>query len=256
MLHPRGRPYFRDNDTGASWGASQSVRFYKMEETIEGDVSVTDLHTESTTESPYPSFISLKRRVWALIDDNSHDNVSDTQMGVYINDGEYDVAVKSLCLRSTTSVNTTGSQRYASADYMKILYAEYSNIELVELPPTTFGHMFSTTPGAPKNWVQYDSFILFDPVPDNTYSVTLYVATPPSDTMTDNDDIPQIPAAFIPLIVMYAYYRCLLQLGKYSDAKIVYSRYISTLDRIRNYILTHIADIVRDMKLHDAARRA
>lgn len=257
MLHPRGRPYFRDNDTGVSWGASAGVKFYKMEETVEPSVTIADSYDDTdVTESPYPSFISLKRRAWALIDSPHRDKVTNTQMGTYINDGEYDVAVKSLCLRSTADVTTTANVRSVAADYMKILYAEYANVELVELPVNTFGHIFATTPGPPRNWVQYDSTILLDPIPDYTgYSIKLYYAMPPSDIMVNNDDTPQIPAAFIPLIVMYAFYRSLLQLNRYSDAASIYKEYIAVLDRTRTYVLTHIADIVRGMKLADASRR-
>lgn len=255
MIHLRGRPYFRDDDNGATWGSSSSVRFYKMEETIENGITVTDPFDDAGTEAPWPCFSALKCRVWALLDDISREKVSNEQMGVYINDGEYDVSVKALCLRSIASVNTTSNQRYASADYMKILYAEYSDIELVELHPTTFGHTLSTTPGAPKRWVQYNDKILFDPVPDATYAVTLYIATPPSATMTNADDVPQIPYSFIGFIVLYAYYRCLIQLGLYRYAWNIYREYITILERVRNHIVTHISDIVRDMKIHDAARR-
>lgn len=255
MLHPRGRPYFRDNDSGVSWGASSSVRFYKMEETITNPVSVDDDYGDTEfIESPYPSFLSLKRRTWALLDDVHRKKISNTQMGVYINDGEYDVAAKSLCLISTASVNTTTSQRYVSADYMKILYAEYSNIELIELPPTAYGHLMNTASGTPERWMQYGSLLLIDPIPAGTYAITLYIATPPTDVMTANDDTPQIQASCIPLIVQYAYCRCLLQLNRYADASVIYKQYITALDNIRTHILTHIADIVRSTKLADARR--
>jgi len=185
---------------------------------------------------------NMRTRIRDLINESTALFWTDAELNRLINDGERDVAIKSLCLESIDSLSTTDAIRLVAFTGYKAIYLEYvpsgTNRGLVEILPVQLGRFpFNST--EPQYWFENGLNVGIDPLPDATYTLNAYVADYPSTEMSANPDIPQIPDDFRPLIVLYAYGRALQKEGRFPQARLILSIYnnellYSKMDRIIN----------------------
>lgn len=209
----------------------------------------------------YPDFSDLKLRVRDLLNESTAAFYSDTEIGVWLNDGQYDIASKGLCLESIQSLSIVSARTVAITIVpVKTLYVEYvpnsgTPIGLVEITPLMIGHV-DISGAAPQYWFQFGGYIGIEPKPATTYSLNAYTAILPQATLSNDTDEPTIQSKFIPLMVQYAYIQGLLKDRRFAQAGLSYREYISTLQRIRQDTIDRYANIRNEMVIPDIIRPA
>jgi len=169
-----------------------------------GDVAWAGTINDLTLDSYPYTFQNMRTRVRDLLNEATASFWSDALINRLLNDGERDIATKALCLQHIDSGSTTNGTRTVSTTGYRPIYVEYSNLGLPLILPNQTGRR-SGTGTAPQKWFESGSNIGIEPLPDTTYPLNIYVADYPSSEMSANPDIPQIPAQFRPLIVLYAF---------------------------------------------------
>jgi hypothetical protein len=176
-----------------------------------------------------------------------------------LNDGQWDVAVKTLCIENVLALTTTYKVRtvdvtsVGTVDVVKVLGVEYvptsgTRIGLLPITPTQLGHV-AVTGTTPQYFFRWGKWIGIEPLPDSIagYSLNVYVAQPPSAVLSTLS----VPAAYAPLIVKYALFRCLLKLRKFGVAMAIYNDYISACAKLRATITAKYASAAEDTLIPD-----
>lgn len=147
---------------------------------------------------------NLRTRVRYLLNESTAAFWTDAELNRWLNDAQRDIAIKSTCIRVIDSTTTTAAQRYVSFTGYKVLHVEYNSIALPKIHPTQIGRAQTSSTGAPAFWFESGARVYFDPIPDNTYTVYLYVVDYPSAELSDGSPTPTIANNLRPLMVLYA----------------------------------------------------
>lgn len=207
----------------------------------------------------YPDLADLEYRVRDLLGEATAAFYSDTEITLWLNDGQYDVASKGLCLESVQALSIASARTVAVTIVpVKVLYVEYvpssgTPIGLVEITPLMIGHV-DISGAAPQYWYPWGGYIGIEPKPAATYSLNAYTAILPQATLSNSTDEPTIQPEFIPLMVQYAYIQGLIKDRLFAKAGLAYREYISTLQRIRQDTIDRYANIRNEMVIPDIIR--
>jgi hypothetical protein len=204
----------------------------------------------------YPDLSDLRQRVRDLLNEQGVGLYSNAQLNRFINDGERDVAVKSLCLEREYSLVTSNGVRYASpVTCVKVMGVEYlsssgSRVGLGKIHPRMVGHV-NVPDTAPRYWFPWGDKVCIEPIPNASYSLVAYVAVLPTCEMTLDADEPQIPSAFIPWIQRCAYIHSLIRGGRYASAVTEYQVYFNAMMLARNNTLLKYGNARGELDLPD-----
>jgi len=146
---------------------------------------------------------NLRTRVRYILNEPTENFWLDVELNRWLNDAQRDIAIKSTCIRNIDSTTTTAAQRYVTYNGYKVLYVEYNSIGLPKIHPTQIGRAQTDATGAPAYWFESNGRVYFDPIPDNTYTVYLYVIDYPAAELSDGAPTPTIPNHFRPLMTLY-----------------------------------------------------
>ena len=196
----------------------------------------------------WPQFSDINAKVRSFLNEPIEAFWTDEEIGRYINDGERDIASKTLCIQNVQPLSTAA---YAT-DFRKVsfsgytaLYVEYiptsgRPIGLEKILPKQMGRM-SFTSGPPQYWFQWGQWVIIDPLPLAEYALNVYAAIPPTSEMSAPTDVPQISAEFHEDIVTYAVYRALWKSKKWGQSALAYQEYIASIQRKH---IIYVADMV------------
>jgi hypothetical protein len=155
--------------------------------------------------------------------------ISDTELFAAINDGYKDVAIKTGCIENILSpVTITGVHRirYTGTCVTDVQYSTLGTIS-----SDTIGH--SPLDGtAPQYWFQWGNEIIIDPVPDTTYSLSVFVDGLPSSQITsDSSALTDLPLEFRICVFYFACYVLAMKLKRWALVGTFYNRYIRSLQQ-------------------------
>jgi hypothetical protein len=189
----------------------------------------------------WPDFSDMRSRVRDLLRESSAGFYTDAEINRWLNDGERDVAIKGLCIETINSAATVSGSRTVAKPYNKCLYVEYipgsgAPRGLVKITPLHLGHV-QNNGITPQYWFPWGRSIGIEPKPTAAYNLNIYASILPSIEMTDDTDEPQVPRAFIPLIVRYAFCRGLLKSFLFTKGAHVYADYITQLQIARDSVI-------------------
>jgi len=108
---------------------------------------------------------------------------------------------------------------------------------LLRVRPETCGHI-SIKDNSPQYWFQHGNNIVIEPVPDDAYSLKLFVSDYPSEVLALDADVPDdLPDEFHSCVVDFACYVLSMKLKKWKQASKYYNDYINNLKmRRKEYI--------------------
>lgn len=198
----------------------------------------------------WPDLTDLQTRVRDLLNETTAGFYTDAQIKRWLNDGERDVAIKGLCIESINAKTTVANTRTVATPYNKVLYVEYNSVGLVKINQTMLGRL-DVNGIVPQYWFPWGKYIGIEPIPTAAYSLNVYASTLPTIEMSDTTDEPQVPKAFIPLIVNFAFYRGLLKMGMFAKSAQAYSAYINGLQEARSNVVRKWKNTLADTKVPD-----
>jgi hypothetical protein len=205
------------------------------------------------------TLLQLRTEAQRLLNDTDGNYYPTAQLSRWANDGERDIAAKSLCLESVGSATTTTSQRLLTTplpNHIDILHIEYTpttgkSQSLFPISPLKLGHNDTTYP-YPQYWFKWGLSIGIDPIPDQTYNLLLYLATLPTIETSEDTDTPQIPLETQSLIPLYIQYRALIKDRKFGESGKIYKRYISFVQAARVVFIQKYSEMISQTKLQDS----
>jgi hypothetical protein len=240
-----------------------------------GSTSVTATIEDLQLE-PYAYCVSeLITRIRDLLNESSASFWTDTELLRFINDGERDIAIQTLCLQKIDSIVTyaAGATLTFTGSYLldtttvensirTIPFTGYKVMFLEWLKTTSFGRglnniyhsLLGHTPSLdiyPTNWYQHRDNIYIESSPTDTYNLKAYIADYPSKEMSLNPDIPEIPPAFRPLIVLYVVATCLIKDKRVTEGQMIYSMYLNELIYNRYNLIELIPDTKAMTNYHE-----
>jgi hypothetical protein len=98
---------------------------------------------------------------------------------------------------------------------------------LIQIDPLKDGHVQLDGTDPQYFWKGKGVFGI-EPVPDATYNLDVYIQDYPTDLTVDSQ-VPEIPMAFRPLVVLYACYRAYMKEMNYGAASLLHQMYQSEL---------------------------
>lgn len=123
----------------------------------------------------YENIISIVR---SLLQEDSVDFFTDSMLRNYINEAMYAVNNISGAKRTVTPVYTVASQRLINiaslGNIIKIIGIECLGKSLVKINPTQLGHV-ALDGTEPQYWFEHGDYIGIEPIPDDTYTIVLYL---------------------------------------------------------------------------------
>ncbi len=176
---------------------------------LSGTISYLDLTAHPHTRKRIRE--DLKEIIFSTSDRETVDEgfVSAADLNQWIDDAVADICVRALCDRDIDSVSTSNGQRFVSYTGIKVLHVVYNNIGIPQIRETQIGWE-QTGETTPHQWFDDKSQIGVEPLPDGTYSLTLYLADQ-APTMTSDYEIPLILPQFREIIFFYCMVRWLLK---------------------------------------------
>ena len=101
-----------------------------------------------------------------------------------MNDGYKEVASRAFCIEHEDTVTTVMGSRLIPFDGCRVNKVIYGTNGLLRVLPTNMGYI-STSGSVPQYWFQWGQYVVIEPVPDDTYSLTLFISDYPTlDTFT------------------------------------------------------------------------
>jgi hypothetical protein len=173
------------------------------------------------------------------------------EINQWIIDAVVDLAVRGQCDQDTDSVSTTNAVRTFAFSGHTVSYVEYSALGIPQISETQLGH--DVTGGtAPRGWYMVGSGLVgIEPLPDASYTLTLYVADNGGTAMTADYDIPLIPPAFRQLIFLNLLVCGLMKLQQGQTAFIFYNLYIQEIAETMSICQAQNVESFEDKKMPD-----
>ena len=193
------------------------------------------------TLDTYPYTLKgIRTRTRDLLFDDSAALFTNAELNYLINDGIREIAEISGCIQNIDSLSTTNGTRtisYTGYDVDTIEYLSSPPVSLIEIYPVADGHLPEKS--KPLYWWQGNAQIGIDPLPDAAYSLNGYIYDTPTDLTVDSQ-IPEIPPAFRPLVVLYACHLAYLKRGNIIVSDFYKQIYQSELNYTTRYNLVNL----------------
>jgi hypothetical protein len=108
-------------------------------------------------------------------------------------------------------------------------YIPFPPVSNMRMTPHNIGHVSLRGVTTPQYWFQWGNYIAIEPKPDAEYTLNLYVSISPTEEMSSNDDVPQIPIEFQDAIVLYVVSMGMTKARQFSTAANKYMEYTAML---------------------------
>ena len=208
----------------------------------------------------WPSFADILSKVRTELNETAAGLWTDAELEGWINDGQRDIAAKTLCIDNVAQATTTANSRVVPWSGTKVKYVEYipssgKPVALQKIQLKQIGRIpaNSTTPQYWAPWASsVGQCIILDPKPGaTTFTLNLYVADYPAYELSSASDTPLLPSEFHLLVVDYAVYVAFLKARKWSQANVLYQSYIHQINALRpKYAMPQI-DTLESLKVPD-----
>lgn len=128
------------------------------------------------------SVANIEKLIASELQCNSELQISGSDILTAINDGYKEVSSRAFCIEDTVDVTTIVNSRFVEYSGHKVVdvYCSDSGKMLLNTIPQVFGMNLDTNNNYPSKWFQWGDKIVIDPVPSLEYSLTLYIAIPPT----------------------------------------------------------------------------
>jgi hypothetical protein len=228
----------------------------------------------------------------AILDESVAGLYSAPEILMWINEAERDIAAKTGCIETISTLTTSPTVRYVAftgdrvntvelvlagtstvlvsgevnfkdtsdaiwqdtndviwKDYQKALSIPYSPFADLRITPHHFGHVSKRGETKPQYWLQWGNYIFIEPVPDDAYTLNAYISISPTDQISDNADVPEIPLEFQEAIIPYVVSMGFFKANQYSDGAQYYMEYISLVQDMINKHITRKVSRMEDLRL-------
>ena len=193
------------------------------------------------TLDAYPYTLKgIRTRTRDLLFDDSAVLFTNAELNYLINDGIREIAEISGCIQNIDSLSTTNGTRtvsFTGYDVDTVEYLSSPPVSLIEIYPVADGHL--PEKGKPLYWWQGNAQIGINPLPDATYTLNGYIYDKPTDLSVDSQ-IPEIPPAFRPLVVLYACHVAYLKRSNIAVSDFYKQMYQSELNYTTRYNLVNL----------------
>lgn len=186
-------------------------------------------------EYPY-TLANYRLRLRDLLREVAEGFYLNDELDGWINDGVRDLAEKALCIQHIDSLATTNGVRTVSFSGYRVEAVEYipaagNRKALRRIVQKQLGRVpVSSGASVPQYWFENGATFGVEPLPDAVYNLAAYVCDWPAADMTLDTDVPEIPPAFRPLVILFALYKALLKDRKGEAARQIYSIYWGELN--------------------------
>lgn len=207
----------------------------------------------------WPDLTDFRTHARDLLNESTAGKFTDAILNRWANDGERDVAIKTLCYENITQITTAVDTRMTTvpaADYYqinKVLHVEENSglLGLIKINPLMLGHL-DLNGNSPQFWFPWGKAVGIEPLdPTNTYTLNVYASCIPVLEMSGSTDEPTIPVAGHQLILQYMYYRGLIRARMFAKAAKIYSDYIVSAQALRDDVIEKYKNIVAEVKIPD-----
>lgn len=147
--------------------------------------------------------------------------------------------------------DTNDTVWYDSMQELWIPYPPYSGIRVT---PHNLGHVSLRDLVTPQYWFQWGQNIVIEPIPYEVYTLNVYVSKSPSDQMSTDTHVPQIPLEFQECIVPYVVFMGKMKERKYKDAGMKYQEYLIILQGLIDRYIRRKPARIADIRLPDLIR--
>lgn len=201
----------------------------------------------------YPDLSDIRQRLRDILSESGVSFYTNAMLNRWINDGQWDVADKSLCYEREHSLVTVVNTRSVVISATKLLSLEYlptsgSRMGLGRILPQMVGHI-NLTGVTPQYWFMWGNRVCIEPIPTAVYNLVGYIASHPLQILTSDTDEPEIPVAFIPWVIEYAHIRALMRDKQWGKAAYRYSQYITDMAMARSNVLRKHANSRSDFDI-------
>ena len=139
-------------------------------------------------------------------------------------------------------------------DYERNVTIPYAPQSTLRITPHHFGHIKLRGETKPQYWVQWGNYILIEPIPNDAYTLNAYLSIYPTDQMSDNADVPEIPYEFHEAIVPYVVMMGKLKAQLYTEAAFKYAEYTILLQELIDKHIRRIPARTLDIRVPDEVR--
>jgi len=179
----------------------------------------------------------IRTRIRDLLNESTADFYTDAEINRWINDGERDIAEKGNALCHIDTISTTSSTRTLAFVGNKVAFLEYTyatdqGLGLKRITANQIGKLADNAT-SPQRWYFSGNNVAIEPEPDATYSLSAYIYDYPSTEMSADANIPEIPAEFRPLLILFGLVKGLEKIKRYQQAAQVYGMYLNELNHTR-----------------------
>ena len=186
----------------------------------------------------WPTLTTLIARIRALLDHSSSTALySDAQITRWLNDGYWDIAIKTGCIENIDTFYpvTVASIRSVLFSGLRCNYVEYVPVSgapkaLIRINPNRIGHVVLVGT-FPQFWFQWGQYIYIEPIPDAVYTLYTHISDYPSrDEMYDGSDQPRrLKEDYLESLIDYVLSRAFFRDKQFSKGNFHYSVYTKTI---------------------------
>jgi hypothetical protein len=152
--------------------------------------------------------------------------LTDDELNKIINDGYKDVAAKCLCNESELAKSSIPKIISLKGDnVIRVNYVEYAGKGLICILPQALG--YDAVTGPPKYWFQWGDYLVIEPSPDSTYTISVYATCYPATILSADGDLPVFPAEFHESVYLFSLAFAALKLKRWASAVAAYNKYIA-----------------------------
>mgnify|MGYP000864744619 FL=1 len=192
------------------------------------------------------NWTAIMAQARALIRESSASFWTDATLLVYANEGIKAIAWRVGGYRTFTTVSTTALTRLVSFTGYKCLAVEYDEKALIKITPLQLGHV--PLDGIyPQYWFEFGNYIGIEPVPPEVYTLTVYLASIPTD-MTTGASVPSVPYAFCGMLTYYIAARALEQDRRFDASAQLMDIFNNDLDFLSMALLPNIPNGIEDVR--------
>ena len=203
-----------------------------------GGVSITLTISNLINEDLPYTLKDIRTRVRDILNEDTADFWSDAQLTRLINDAEREIAIKAMCIQHIDSLSTSASTRVVAYSGYRCMFLEHlisttEGLGLRKILPLNAGRQWEEG-STPQKWYESGSNICIEPILVATSNLNAYVVDYPAQEMSNNPDLPSIPPAYRPLIILYTLAQAIKKEKRFSqsahlksvfEAELMHTRY-------------------------------
>lgn len=175
---------------------------------------------------------NMRTRIRDSLNESTATFWTDDEINAAINDGYRTIAEIGNAVQHIDALTTTNGTRTVSYNGYRVGYVEYKPTSgtrrgLYKTTELRLGRL-PLNGTSPQWWFDNNGKIGIEPIPDATYNLDVYLYDYVTDLTVDSQ-IPEIPPAFRPLIIIFALYRLYIKEKSIQPAMMCYSMFMNEL---------------------------